>query len=605
MASIADPRHVSVTPIGDFDVVDAPDGVQPGDILLAWVETTGDVGDIDLTGGSPWVPLAENTSEFDTRLYAQVAGPTNPTRYRVELGDGDFGMVALAHLRGATLAEIVVESTSGGFRSGGVPCPAAEPGIAGGVEIRVALAYNASVDIEFGGGYTHQDQAVDEGDAMYVGARTALSSADLPQQVISTTFALVSSWQAWTVIVTPADTVPAPPPVPAFAVRGRALYRYTAHDLLTGQYIDDLYPRDVEYRKKLREPGSFSGSLPIPNSRVARAVRRVIPKVRSDLTTGPGRVEIRIWRGGDLWGRYWLTGSQLTRGRDGKISITLRGSTLDAYWYSLKIRATLDGSDDEQIANARAFLGFALASADAEGLNITFQSGSSGVFRSFTAKPEDNTSFGRAIEEYSKSENGFEYFLAEGVDETGVVSTWRWASPRFDTGVSHVVSSSPHGGDIAEYGIGIDALRGGTDWRARGGTIQFDVTEDSFALFSDPVETPHRDAGWPRIDHHVDHPTQSVDADELTELAEFYAEVAGGALWVRTVTVILPLRPTLNMNSLGNRVRMLVTDVWHESEDGGAGLDISERILEIVVKTPGRGQGREEVTLTLESVEVP
>jgi hypothetical protein len=601
----AQPRAVQVTPIGDDDLIDAPGDVQSGDILLAWVETTGDVADIDISGGNPWTALAENTSEFDTRLYAQVAGTTNPSSYAIELGAGDFGLIALAHLRGATLADLVIESTSGDFRSSGVPCPAAEPGIAGGVEIRVAFAFNAVLDIEFAGGYTREDQAVDEGDAVYIGAQTALSSADLPQQVISTQSALVNGWQAWTVIVAPGSTVPPPPSVPAFAVRGRALYRYTAHDLLTGDYIDDLYPRDVEYRKKLREPGSFSGSLPIPNSRVARAVRRVIPKVRSDLTTGPGRVEIRIWRGGDLWGRYWLTGARLTRNRDGKISISLRGSTLDAYWYSLKIRATLDGSDDEQIANARAFLGFALSSAGAEGLAINFQSGSSGVFRSFTAKPEDNTSFGRAIEEYSKSENGFEYFLAEGVDETGVVSTWRWASPRFDTGISHVVSSSPHGGTIAEYGVDIDALRGGTDWRARGGTIQFDVTEDSFALFSDPVETPHRDAGWPRIDHHVDHPNQSVDADELAELAEFYAEVAGGALWVRTVTIILPLRPTLNMNSLGDRVRMLVTDVWHESEDGGAGLDISERILEILVKTPGRGQGREEVTLTLESVEVP
>jgi hypothetical protein len=70
--------------------------------------------------------------------------------------------------------------------------------------------------------------------------------------------------------------------------------------------------------------------------------------------------------------------------------------------------------------------------------------------------------------------------------------------------------------------------------------------------------------------------------------------------------VVLPSKKsTLTMNSLGDRARLLITDVWHESVDGGAGLDISERILEIRVRPSGRGRGREEVTLTLESVEVP
>jgi hypothetical protein len=598
------PRAVTVTPIGDDDLVDAPTDVQSGDILLAWVETAGSVDDIDVTGGTPWVAIAENTSQFSTRLFAQVAGTTNPGSYSVELGDGDSGLVGLAHLRGATLADLVIESTSGGFRSSGVPCPAAEPGVAGGAEIRVALASNAFIDIEFSGGYSREGQAADDGDAMYVGARTALSSADLPQQVISTESAIVNGWQAWTVIVAPGSTVPPPPPTPAFAVRGRALYRYTAHDFLTGTYIDDIYPRDVEYGKGLRGPGPFTGTLPIPNSRVARAVRRVIPQTKADFTTGPGRVEIRIWRDGELRGRYWLTGSQLTRGRDGKISIALRGSTLDAYWYSLMVRATLNGADDEQIDNARTFLAFALSEADAD-LGITFQSGSSEVFRPLTVKPEDNTNYGRVVEEYSKSQDGFEYFLAETVDETGVVSTWRWASPKFDTGISHVFSSSPHGGDIAETGVDIDALRGGTDWRARGGTLQPDPEEDGFAVFSDPVETPHRAAGWPRIDHHVDHPAESTDGDELEGLAHYYAAIGGGALWVRTVVVLPSKKSTLTMNSLGDRARLLITDVWHESVDGGAGLDISERILEIRVRPSGRGRGREEVTLTLESVEVP
>ncbi|MBF8194394.1 hypothetical protein ITP53_53810, partial [Nonomuraea sp. K274] len=444
------------------------------------------------------------------------------------------------------------------------------------------------------------------GTSAIIAARTSLSSAGLPVLDINADQpAFIGGWQAWTVIVAPGDTVPPPPPQPAFAVSGRALYRFTAHDFSTGDYIDDIYPRDVEYTKRIREPGTFSGSLPIPNRRVAAAVRRVIPKVKSDLSTGPGRVEIRIWRDGELWGRYWLTGARLSRGRDGKISIELRGTTLDGYWFSLNVTETLDGSDDEQISAARTFLSFALDKPGADIPGIQFQGGSSRVFRPFLVKPEDNTSYGRAVQEYARSENGFEYTLNETVDETGVVSTWVWGAPKLGSGVAHVFSTSTHGGDIAEYGVDIDALRGGTDWRARGGTLQPNAEEDGFTVYSDPVVTPHRAAGWARTDHIVDHPNQSTDEDELNGLAEYYAEIGGGALWVRTVAVILPKKPTLNMNSLGDYARLLITDVWHESEDGGAGLDISERILEIKVRPSGRGRGREEAQLTLETVEVP
>lgn len=604
MAGSAQALYASVHEVGDFDFVDAPPGVQPGDILLMWVSVIGSVEDVDVSGGAPWTAYAENTSTYQVRMFVQVAGSSNPSRYRVRLAPGDWALVGLLHLRGASLQGLVVTSDDGGFRGGSVPCPPADPGVAGGVEVRVALAYNPSQPLSFiTGGWPVGARGSDGFDSIFIGARTLLSDADLPTQTIPTSTS-VTGWQAWTVIVAPADTTPPPPPAPAYVVAGSALYRYTVHDFLTGAYIDDIYPRDVEYTKKIREPGTFTGTLPIPNAKVAAAVRRIIPQTRSDLTTGPGRVEIRVWRDGELWGRYWLTGARLQRGRDGKISIELRGSTLDAYWYSLIIQHTLDGQDDEQISSARTFLSHGLDQADAD-LGIVFQPGSSGVVRPYLAKPEDNTSYGRSIEEFSKSENGFEYFLAESVTEDGVRSTWRWASPKFNTGVKHVVTSTPHGGNIAEYGVDIDALRGGTYWRARGGTLQLDPEEDGFALLSDPVITPHRAAGWPRIDHIVDHPTQSLDPDELDDLAEYSADIAGGALWVRTVTIYLPRKTTLNMNSLGDELRMLITDVWHPSVDGAAGLDISERILEIRIRPPARGRGVEEATLTLESVEVP
>lgn len=609
MAGTAQPRSASVTAVsGPFDLVDAPDGQMPGDVILAFIQVAGLLDDVDIHGGAPWTILDEFDDNEDSglrvRVYGTVVGTTYPSSYAVELGDDAEGTVGLMHLRGATLADILLVSDSGGLLSDtGIPCPAASPGVAGGVEVRYCVGFTDS-GLGASSTFPVEDEGEGAGSAAYVGARTSLSSSGLPGRTIGGGFGLIVGWQAWTVIVAPGDYVPPPPPRPAYAVQGRALYRYTAHDLLTGGYIDDLYPRDPVYSKRLIEPGTFTGSLPIPNPRVARAVRRVIPLLKSDLSTGPGRVEIRVWRDGDLWGRYWLTGARLSRGRDGRIAIELRASTLDALWYSLRVAVTLDGSDDEQIDNARAVLSHGLTQAGAD-IGITFQSGDSGVFRPLYVESKQNTSYGRAVQEYAKNANGFEYFLAETVTDEGVVSTWMWGSPKITSSVRHVFSTSPHGGDIADYSIDMDALRGGTDWVVRGGTPETEAQEDSFPLMSELVTTPHRAAGWPRIDHLIDHPTQSLVQDELDDLAAYYAEVAGGALWVRTVSVLLGKRPTLNMNSLGDSARMLITDVWFERVDGGAGLDISERIIGIEVRPTGRGRGREEVVLTLEAVEVP
>lgn len=59
MAGSAQALYASVREVGDFDFVDAPPGVQPGDILLMWVSVIGSVEDVDVSGGAPWTAYAE------------------------------------------------------------------------------------------------------------------------------------------------------------------------------------------------------------------------------------------------------------------------------------------------------------------------------------------------------------------------------------------------------------------------------------------------------------------------------------------------------------------------------------------------------------------
>jgi len=232
---------------------------------------------------------------MSTKVFGLVAGTTNPTSYGVEL-DG-AGVAAIVHCRNATLGGAVLASDAGINAIFGVVCPPAD-GIAGAVEVRYVIGQQSSLE-GFGwfADFPVQDQVNDELSA-FAGAQTTLSSSDVPELTIGASALIIQTWQSWTLVIPPGDYVPPPPPQPAFAVKGRALYRYTTHDMLTGEYIDDIYPVSPVYGKRLNEPGTFSGSLPIPNSRVAAAVRRVIPRLKSDLTTGPGRVQIRVWRDG-------------------------------------------------------------------------------------------------------------------------------------------------------------------------------------------------------------------------------------------------------------------------------------------------------------------
>lgn len=617
MATITPLRARVHTIEGPHDQIPAPPGVQQGDVLALFVASTGDASDIDVSGGSEWSLQESEHGEGDLflsgALYTQAVGPTSPSTFRIELGSFDYAVVGILHLRGASAANLAWELRGGEFAESwlGIDLPGMSEGVAGGVEVRFLAGEGPDDDLRWErlGLPVQHDTAGDAGletVAGYLGARPLVTDADIPERTAYTNSIFLWRWQAWTLVVSPAKTTPTPPAIPNFAGgRGRALYRFTAHDLMTGQYIDDIYPRDVTYDKRILEPGTFTGTLPIPNARVARAVRRVIPKVKTDLTTGPGRVEIRVWRDGYLWGRYWLTGVRKTFDRDGQVNFELRGSTLDATWFSVRIRDTREYNGNP-VNNIKSLLTHCMSRPGAFD-GIEFAPGSAGSTTELLVTKDDGSNYGRAAQEHARLEDGIEYTLQEELwrEDDRVTSLWVWGSPKLGTGTEHVFSRGPHGGDIVEMSLDVDALAGGTDWEARGGTPEGDATEDRAPVYSALVTTPHRAAGWPRIDRLVDDPSQTTSTSRLGRFARFWAKAAGGALWVREVTVFLGKNSTLNMNCLGDYARLIVTDVWHEREDGGAGLDISERIIGISIRPTAKGSGKEEATLILESLEVP
>jgi hypothetical protein len=166
--------------------------------------------------------------------------------------------------------------------------------------------------------------------------------------------------------------------------------------------------------------------------------------------------------------------------------------------------------------------------------------------------------------------------------------------------VAHVFVDSPGGGDILDWEEDLDALRGGTVWRARGGidpTAAADASTTSTPLMSAPHEAAaHLAAGWPRIDRTLNY-NSIIDQGLLDDYAAYWAAVAGGALRVDSATVALGAQPSFTPNNLGDKARLFFNNAWHLPHSR------VRRIIGVTV-TPFSRDEREEMQLIFEGLEV-
>lgn len=583
---------------------------QPGDQLL--IIHTCDIGNLDamaVTGGGTWTTIATRTragGAGGTKVYRRVATSSEPSTYRLAQSSGADVAVTILAIRDAS-AGIVVTQAGAAATVQDITTPAGTPSTGSGLELRYGAAFSlnssSTVSWEAPTGWSlvrslQSRQFVAAG----VASRAIVSSTP----VGAAAFRLsrnVGEWMGFTLLVPTAGSVPTPPVIPDTAPgRGSGLYRYMCHDLRTGAYITDIRPSDCSFDRRIGEPGTLSMTLPVPNRTVAEEVARIVPRFSSDLSTGPGRFTVRIWRAGQLWGEYWITGATIQRSRRGGISVQLRGSTLDAYLRNVPIETDLSYSSD-QIANARSLISHMQALTGAN-IGLQLQTGTSGVTRTLTVEASADRTYGDVLTDYARGYNGFEYVIDPTLNTaTGEVERWwKWGWPRITSDTVHVVTESPHGGDILEWAEQIDALRGATRARVRGGTPEVEDAEaGSQPVYSSWASSAtHLDAGWPRIGQRVDHPGESTSTTELNNYVTRWLTAMAGAVRVYSCTVALGARTTLSPSALGDTVRRVLVNEWFPSIDGGAGVNQEQRLIGIAISPVRRGVGKEEAQLILE-----
>lgn len=584
----------------DSFTVPKPQQVVAGDDLWAIHITSSTTA----TTAPGWTLIhSEQLFEKGLRIWRKTAGLSEPSSYTFTQPELGGSVVHIFAVEGsdATVAPNIVADLHNS--SGNVVTPDVSPASVPHLEIRVASTAHYTGTLSPPSGYTLRGQAED-GVSFVVSAaatRVVNTSASSGTQVFVAT--PPDSGAVLGLSMSIASAPPSEPEIPTFPpftpARGTALYQYRFRRLRDGGFLGFLELDDVSFDKRISQPGTFSASVPIPSRDVGDLVSEIIPRDSSVLTAGPGVIVVDILRGGDIWGEYWITSAKPGRSRRATPTIQLQGTTLDGYMTAVELQAQMFFEQADQIDILRGLVA-SMQDQPYANIGVTVADGVSGVLRDRTYS-DDGGTYGQRIRELAEVNNGFEYTLDIGLSEGTISRQIRWGYPTLASDdVPHIFSDGFDGGDIVEWGEEIDALRGATRWRARGGTPpgEADASTTAQPLMSAVVEAvDHLDAGWPRIDRTLSYPDVTVQ-DTIDDYAAYWASVAPGALRVESYTVVLGANPSLHPNLIGDWCRIHLDNEWHRPHWR------QRRIIGLHITPVSRDNGKEEAKLILEGLEV-
>lgn len=596
----------TATAHGESIVVSRPSGVQAGDVLIAVY-----FGDAGLSGvnSSGWSAVkSRSEDDMACRVLRKTATGGEPSSY-------SFGQPVNAD---GTLHLICVKDADAGITpkvqfavnfAETLITPSVTPAAASQLEIRAGCMVPILGSLSFTAPSSYQSRGTVEAPEAFIVATAATRGLNSSTASGLKSFAVAPTATRFglgvSISVASAETGPEPDPPPPFTPgRGSVPWRYVLRDW-GGTYLDDLDLSGVRFDKRILQAGTFSATIPIPNRTVAERVARVIPRDQEgtgeiiDLSIGPGVITCEIYRDGDPWGEYWITAAKTSRSRGSTPAIQLRGSTMDAYMIHVEIQELLEYTGEDQINIARSLIEHMQGQPHAS-LNLILQSGTSGVVRDHTYQADEST-YGQRLVELAQLNDGFEWTINHTLG-AALERHWVWGYPTLGSGaVAHVFVDSPNGGDILEWDEELDALRGGTIWRARGGTDPAeaaDASTTSTPLMSAPAEAAaHLSAGWPRLDRTLNYNSVIVQ-QTLDDYATYWAATAAGALRVDSVTVALGAEPSFTPNSLGDQARLYFNNEWHLPHSR------VRRIIGIGITPTSKQSGKEEAQLIFEGLEV-
>lgn len=593
--------------------VSKPSGAAEGDVLIAFQTVAfGSASSMTTpSGGATWTLLTSvNGSDgiASIRVWWKVAGASEPTSYTFRQSSGNTGgftVIAAVHS-----ADTGTPLRAVGARSGesSVDTPGVTPTSTGAFEMRFVSGVGID-DVSWTPptGYTERVDTLSGLVGASLVTRTLTAAASSGDKTHTASSFLLGGEGVTVAVLAGASSggggggVVPPPTIPALPSTERVVhYTYEFCDLLTDDLIaKDLDLFDVSYDIKIIEPGMFSASLVITDEATAAKVARIVPRHPEDLSTGPGRTIVHVYRNGVVWGSYVIWQASVSRaGRGQHIQVRLDGLSLESYLNQVKIREDLSFEETDQVDIARGLLE-AMQSEPRYDIGLALTAGTSGVTRDREYLASEASTYGERLAELAQVDDGFEWIIQVVDNEDGTRTRhWTWGYPTLgQTQVTHVFTEP---GNVLSWQEDIDALRGGTTFQTRGESIDDDASTTSEALTSAvAVAQDHINAGWPGIDKTIDYSSVS-DEDTLNDYAAWWASNRAGAVRVHQVTVRLPANTSFGPGNIGDRVMLMLVNPWWPIQNGVASFAKTWRVVGMAFKPPAKGSGIEECTLTFE-----
>ncbi|MGZ9931973.1 hypothetical protein ACXNSR_19100 [Streptomyces sp. NC-S4] len=351
-------------------------------------------------------------------------------------------------------------------------------------------------------------------------------------------------------------------------------YRALICDLRSDQLLDVLPLHGVSLDTFIGKIGSCTGTIPIPNTRIAARVRESVI---------PGRTALWLERDGDIWwgGLIWTT--EIRSDERGRISMSLQAGSFESYLDHRLLMTSGVAEGMDQFDLARYMVEYAQDTTGGD-IGIEYDARTSGVLRDRTYSRYDLKTIREMLDGLAGVENGFEWRIAAHRDPVSGrrIKRLQLGHPVIRTGRNDIVLTRP--GPVLSYTWPVDATKQATVWQSRGAAINTNAAADSVPLMSaELVDTTAHAAGWPRLDGSSDHTT----VEQLSTLNRHAAGDWAAARTPRTipeVTVALartPLTPAL----LGATVRLRINDLmWPD------GLDARYRVVGVAITAPERGR---------------
>lgn len=383
------------------------------------------------------------------------------------------------------------------------------------------------------------------------------------------------------------------------------VYRYVFADLVTDGYIDEFDLDRVSFDRRICEAGSFSATLNVPNRTVADRAARIVPRLDGDFSAGPGRTVCHVYRNGALWGSYIVWQATPSADDRGRISIGLRGSTLESWLHHREIRTDLVFDQVDQLEICRRLVDVALhplSQAGIPGADIGMEiadTGASGVLRDRTYLASEAATYGRRLEQLAEVLDGPEWMIRTFLDADGSRRRVFVAADRLGSDAQPHRFSQP--GDVVSWSYSADATDAATAWQTRGDTPNEDIAARSEPLMSDWwYSVLHLAHGWPLLERTEDY--QSVaDPATLNAYARWWAARRSGMVRIPQVEVRLPEEPTFTPEHVGDRARITLLNDWFPARaDGSPSFSKSWRVVGLQISPADRGSGQDTARLIFE-----